>query len=483
MPTAYSSPPCQSSPPQFQLLREWLRGCDQKHKCKGPRNYWPTRIIFIGGPDRNILKLVKKQDMGEDSTGGDYIALSHCWGSPTDEEKKRFCTTKRNYQHRLQGFNYDDLPKTFQDAVRATRELQKQYLWIDSLCIIQGDDGDWEKEAGEMEHVFSSAYCTIAASSASDCRDGFLEWDLDSQNIEIQDIRGGSTYTCDFNKDVDKGALSRRASVLQERVLSRRIIHFAAKQTYWECGEGVRCENFTRLRCPPKRQHFILDPNFPDRLHLSGYNRTVDFVRFLFKKYSRCDLTVKSDRDTAIIGLVNRVSTALRTEARYGILRCFFASLLLWKRSADEKTARIAYKGRTVPSWSWMAYFGGIHFLSNSKLKVPPRADLDFSSVDGALIVQVRQFEHCRMEREGEIHAIFADTKRVGSLWFDMAANIEFGHCVVVGMREKKKGDPQKTYCVLVVRRKQSGQEHERLGVGEVEARYVSRNCNAGTLW
>lgn len=199
---------------------------------------------------------------------------------------------------------------------------------------------------------------------------------------------------------------------------------------------------------PPGRQYFILDPNFPDRLHLSGYNRTLDFVQFLFKKYSRCDLTVKSDRDTAIIGLVNRLSTALRTEARYGILRCFFASLLLWKRSADEKTARIGYKGRTVPSWSWMVYLGGIYFLSNSKLKVLPPADLDFSSVDGALIVQVRQFEHCRIEREGEIHAIFADTERVGFLWFDIAANIEFGHCVIIGMHEKKKEDPQKTYCV-----------------------------------
>ncbi|KAH7124354.1 heterokaryon incompatibility protein-domain-containing protein, partial [Dactylonectria macrodidyma] len=203
--------PSTRSPPQFQLLREWLRDCDQKHVCKGPGNYWPTRVIFLGGPDLNILKLVKKQDMGEDYTGGDYVVLSHCWGTPTDEEKKRFCTTKPNYQHRLQGFNYDDLLKTFQDAVRVTRELQKQYLWIDSLCIIQGDDDDWEKEAGEMENVFASAYCTIAASSTSDCRDGFLEWDLDSQNIEIHDIRRGSTYTCDFNKDVDKGALSRRA--------------------------------------------------------------------------------------------------------------------------------------------------------------------------------------------------------------------------------------------------------------------------------
>ena len=43
-------------------------------------------------------------------------------------------------------------------------------------------------------------------------------------------------------------SLNKRGWVLQERVLSRRIIHFTKKHTYWECGEGVRCENFTRMQ-------------------------------------------------------------------------------------------------------------------------------------------------------------------------------------------------------------------------------------------
>jgi hypothetical protein len=227
------------------LLREWLRNCDQDHsQCKRSQEkgkFWPKRVIFVGDP--NKLTLVEKRLPGED-----YLVLSHCWGLPTEEEKKRFRTTRENYQDRLHGFSELELPRTFQDAVRVTRRLQKQYLWIDALCIIQGDGGDWESEARTMENIFSSAYCTIAASSARGWGDGFLKPSLDSLDVGIKGISSPPGCSCDFEKDVDEGALMKRAWVLQERVLSRRIIHFATTHTYYECGEGVRCEQLTRLK-------------------------------------------------------------------------------------------------------------------------------------------------------------------------------------------------------------------------------------------
>ncbi|KAJ4168292.1 hypothetical protein NW754_013626 [Fusarium falciforme] len=422
--------------------------------------------------------------------GEDYVVLSHCWGLPTEEEKKLYCTTPENHKDRLQGFSYDDLPRTFQDTVQVTRLLGKQYLWIDALCIIQGPGGDWESEARAMEDVFACAYCTIAASSARGWGDGFLRPNLDSSGIGIPRIPSTPTCACDFDKDVDEGPLMKRAWVLQERVLSRRIIHFTATHTYWECGEGVRCEQFTKLKPPGGKQIFILDPDFPSRLSESGYSRTVDFVQFLFKKYSRSGLTVKSDRDTAIYSLVERMRHALRTEARYGVVRCFLSILLLWKRSDDEKTAPIDYGDRTVPSWSWMAYPGGIDFISDLRqtLKVPHSADLDFSNDGYTLTVKVRRFNDCQIGQDGNRFAIFAGTasaspRKVGSLWFDVADTTEFKHCVVVGMGDdNEKTDPQKTYFVLVVRQKQ-GEGYERLGVGKVEAQYVSRECVAGKLW
>ncbi|KAM5359226.1 hypothetical protein ACJZ2D_014653 [Fusarium nematophilum] len=433
-------------------------------------------------------------------------------------EKKLFCTTRENYQGRLQGFIYDDLPRTFQDAVRVTRLVGKKYVWIDALCIIQGPDGDWNSEARSMEDVFACAYCTIAASSARGWGDGFLKPNMDSYGIGMQGIPSTPNCACDFHKDVDAGALMKRAWVLQERVLSRRIIHFAATHTYWECGKGVRCEQFTKLEPPRGKQYFILDPNFPHRLTQSGYQRTVDFVKFLFKKYSTSGLTFESDRDVAIYSLTERMGHALRSEVRYGIVRCFLSSLLLWKRTKEDKTARINYGGRTVPSWSWMAYPGGIDFISDAKqsLMVPRSADLDLPDDDVTLTVKVRQFKDCRIGQDVFSRAAFAWTRKVGSLWFDVADRIgqdgnqfaifartafalprkvgslwfdvaectEFKHCVVVGMGDNGKKDPRKTYYFLLVRETQGRGGYERLGVGKVEARKrranrVRRPCDA----
>jgi hypothetical protein len=247
------------SPTRFALLRAWLRWCDESHDCN--KHYvesnteLPTRLLYVGDPDDpgydpNVLRL----DCATQIDGGKYIALSHCWGELPIEDKKQFCTTWDNIIRRLEGFSISDLPKTFQDAVEVTRELRIPYLWIDSLCIIQYEDNkkDWKLESGRMEKVFSLAYCTIAATSAAHSKAGFLERNVSTEYVLVQDDLGRRFYICtgmdDFNNNVEKARLNTRAWVMQERVLSRRTIHFSNNQIYWECGEGVYCENLTRLK-------------------------------------------------------------------------------------------------------------------------------------------------------------------------------------------------------------------------------------------
>jgi hypothetical protein len=191
----------------------------------------------------------------------EYIALSHCWGEhPPTKDSPQFCTTDNNIELRLKGFSFSELPKTFQEAVRVTRKLNIQYLWIDSLCIIQWNQKDWEHEAKLMEGVFASAYCTIAATSADNSGAGFLQRNVSNECVLVHDASGRRFYICadtndsnnhvdidDFDDHVEKALLNTRAWVMQERVLSRRTIHFSDKQIYWECGEGVYCETLTRL--------------------------------------------------------------------------------------------------------------------------------------------------------------------------------------------------------------------------------------------
>lgn len=117
---------------------------------------------------------------------------------------------------------------------------------------MQGPDGDFDTEAKRMEAVFSSAYCVIAASSDNGTSRGFL-WERPEREVARLDryLPDDSVYVCeaidDFQHDVIEGALNKRGWVLQGRVLAPRTIYFTENQTYWECGQGVRCETLTKL--------------------------------------------------------------------------------------------------------------------------------------------------------------------------------------------------------------------------------------------
>jgi hypothetical protein len=143
------------------------------------------------------------------------VALSHRWGKhPPTKENPQFCTTDDKFSTRQAGFELSGLPNTFQDAVRITQGLGISYLWIDSLCIIQWNEKDWKYEAKRMEGVFASAYCTIAATSATDSCAGFLRQSVDNEYVYAE-ASGHRFYVCtaidDFETDVENTKLNRRA--------------------------------------------------------------------------------------------------------------------------------------------------------------------------------------------------------------------------------------------------------------------------------
>jgi len=59
-------------------------------------------------------------------------------------------TTKNTLAEHLRKIPWENLSKTFQDALTITHELGYQYIWIDSLCIVQDDKFDWETESKNM---------------------------------------------------------------------------------------------------------------------------------------------------------------------------------------------------------------------------------------------------------------------------------------------------------------------------------------------
>ncbi|PVH70864.1 HET-domain-containing protein, partial [Cadophora sp. DSE1049] len=191
----------------------------------------PTRVLDLGDSD-NKDKISLYTTSNEPAT---YICLSHCWGS---EELLK--TEKGSFSTRTEGIMWEDLPKTFQDAVTMTRALGVRYLWIDSLCIVQDDKDDWRRESAKMHTIYRDGYLTLAASkskgpdgglfSAATSDDMLKDWDFQEDLIrtrrKIQHFESRQEFP-----------LLQRGWIFQERILSRRVLHFGSKGLIWECME------------------------------------------------------------------------------------------------------------------------------------------------------------------------------------------------------------------------------------------------------
>ncbi|QDS78034.1 hypothetical protein FKW77_003054 [Venturia effusa] len=383
--------PKSGSSAHFGLLRAWVEDCDSKHEECRPleaATEYPTRVIDVGLTESPVLRLVESGSLGErELSSFRYVALSYPWGRKGSHA--HMCTTTDNLEtHKRQ--IPDVLPKTLADAVTVTRSLGIRYLWIDMLCIVQGNDGDFPQESGRMELVFSSAYLVLAATSADGSSSGFLDrnsWrELKSDENEGQFGRnivalpspqgtaGSTIYIAggfdDFADDVRNGPLNKRGWVFQERALARRTIHFTKNQTYWECGHGIRCETLTKIKNP--YEAFLGDPHFPS--YGLRYNKGGDiaFYERLYEQYSTLAFSQPEDRSNAVGGLEQRLLRALKAKGgsdlgNFGIFDDYWGRGLLWKRSEQtpqmDRLLEGAHGGPPAPSWSWMGHTGGITFL------------------------------------------------------------------------------------------------------------------------
>lgn len=69
---------------------------------------------------------------------------------------------------------FSELPKTFRGAIEVADYLSVRYIWIDSLCIIQGSEEDWLHEAALMSDVYQNSFCNIAATASKESHGGLF---------------------------------------------------------------------------------------------------------------------------------------------------------------------------------------------------------------------------------------------------------------------------------------------------------------------
>jgi hypothetical protein len=338
----------------------WISRCDSSHSnCQAelitPRQL-PTRLIYVGGssyldPPRLCVRSVRP--------GTHYTTLSHCWG--TIEIVRLTQNTLEAFQRQIP---LQELPKTFQDAIMITKDLGFHFIWIDSLCIIQGDTNDWRRESVLMSNVYGGSSLNIAASGAPDGNWGcFFPRDtrLVQKCLVMASHEEGSPKTLHYCVDnnlysrcISDSPLNKRAWFFQERFLAPRTLHFGTSQLFWECRENNACETFP-ISLP---EHFPVEQGWA-YVNDAG-NELYELWRSIVISYSQGRLTHDSDKLIAIYGVAKNIAQRFGGDYLAGLWRENLIEQLLWFVSEAPEHRPSAYR---APSWSWASVNGAVNSL------------------------------------------------------------------------------------------------------------------------
>jgi hypothetical protein len=247
--------------------------------------YTPTRLIDVApldGSQKPCLYVPANISMtpGEKALapptslvferGLQYVALSYCWG-----EGESLVTTLSNLSSRIFGIEWDAILKTIQDAILVTRGLGLRYIWVDSLCILQGPGGDWTTESQKMADVYVGAILTISTALSPHVGYGLRRRLGDHPAFSQPPLGHESLY--------------RRGWTLQERMLSQHLLIFGSDQLYRQCSTYKRGKNGIKILTPLCYR-------------LSHDSSDDDWYRVV-RDYTGRNLTCEGDKLPALAGL------------------------------------------------------------------------------------------------------------------------------------------------------------------------------------
>jgi hypothetical protein len=344
-------------------VKDWFEDCRSHHEdCKNTishqpiaadeMNKLPTRVIDVGATEaENKIRLMETAG----SPDGHWVALSHCWGKKENHPLK---TTQANLTRHLNDIALSSLPKTFQDAVTATRVLGFRYLWIDSLCIVQDNKDDWKRQSQMMATIYQNAVITLAASAASDSTQGLffprpyagiqfpsiqIPFIVREKNSGRRKTLGNYSISLDWRQepfmehlDPMFSSIYMRGWCTQELILSRRIIHFLNEGMVWVCKRKAMDETGQQLVGGERHSK----------------NDWATEWGTIISEHSMRRFTFEKDRLISLDGLAREISKAANNsctmkEYFYGNWMIDLPEFILWAsyRMDDRKTE--------CPSWSW----------------------------------------------------------------------------------------------------------------------------------
>lgn len=367
------------------ISKHWFWECQQSHpECStNVKHAMPKRVIDVGLHDPRSPRVYESQ-----AESGQWATLSHCWGKTVTTK-----LTLATYKERMQGISMAVLPQNFRDAIIITRMLGIQYLWIDSLCIIQDSPEDWLQESAMMGEIYKNSLITIAATNAKESTAGFLNkrqaevrCDLQHERVKLPVYIRPRIEWYGFAEIV--GPLNQRAWVLQERLLASRILHFGGQHMMWQCQKNTLAEGFCDTDNALEEQvpgttesmlrtgfHGNIQHSFNAGSDFSNKTESVESIQArslaasgniypmhdniyrdwyrLIGKYASLKLTKGTDKLPAIAGIAQQVQLRVGDTYLAGLWKSDIQRGLQWHCNPPGAMEKPSVP--RAPSWSWAA--------------------------------------------------------------------------------------------------------------------------------
>ena len=369
----------------MRVAEEWINTCSKLHgeACAPVLTEELFGIRLIDVEARKVVPYPNKNI--------DYVALSYVWGS----------TKPGAFTENLDR----ELPKTLEDAFKCTKALRKRYLWIDSLCIDQGNTDDKSDQIGRMWSIYRGAYVTLIALAGDSSDSGLSKTDPSLSRVDNQitcciDGKRLAGVMPTLSQQMWVAAWGQRAWTLQEAHLSPRCLFLSDHGAYWDCN-GMQCSE--GLEQAQSWAHNISwkenNTDIPFATWMAQYVGTGAYRsshysdRFfnwgsMLALYSYRSMTYSEDAIRAFSAVQQRMQATLYPKGFFWGLPIEDLDWAMVWRSQWPPTIRKGF-----PSWSWAGWKGGLwagdFMVASRDQRVP--MDLEISCCKDGKLYQLFQ--------------------------------------------------------------------------------------------
>jgi hypothetical protein len=266
-----------------------------------------------------------------------------------------------------------------------------------------------------MAEIYQNSHLTLAATASRNSSEGLYRVNEGYQafSIAVEQLDRDShtvsccnrilhwyreTERCIYNETIKSSIgsswpLLDRAWVLQERLLSPRVLHFGHAELLWECYEDFRCECNEGVVERPEDYTKLRHGRSLDEQFVAERPRV---WRVIVKQFTSLNITKPGDRLPALQGIATQLFRELEPlKVMSGLWQGTILQDMLWFVRYDESL--IKSRRRTVewraPSWSWACMDALVYYFSDSRI-VEEHATVDRfhvsqDNMENATIVEV----------------------------------------------------------------------------------------------